>query len=128
MLEWRLSNYREAARECRRKKKEYIKCLENRVADLEKVNKNLMKEVHDLKNMYNKSSTSTVVPVAASTSALITGGSTEAYQSTSSAQFFGSASGQSHESGGSAGQLKRSSSSDGSESESESSSEGDQPK
>ena len=27
--------YREAARECRRKKKEYIKCLENRVAVLE---------------------------------------------------------------------------------------------
>ena len=31
----RLQKNREAARECRRKKKEYIKCLENRVAVLE---------------------------------------------------------------------------------------------
>ena len=30
---------REAARECRNKKKEYIKCLENRVAILENQNK-----------------------------------------------------------------------------------------
>ena len=30
--EMRLIKNREAARECRRKKKEYIKCLENRVA------------------------------------------------------------------------------------------------
>lgn len=32
--EMRLLKNREAARECRRKKKEYIKCLENRVAVL----------------------------------------------------------------------------------------------
>ena len=34
----RLQKNREAARECRRKKKEYIKCLENRVAVLEVCN------------------------------------------------------------------------------------------
>ena len=33
--EIRLSKNREAARECRRKKKEYVKCLENRVQVLE---------------------------------------------------------------------------------------------
>ena len=33
--EVRLSKNREAARECRRKKKEYVKCLENRVQVLE---------------------------------------------------------------------------------------------
>ena len=33
--EIRLMKNREAARECRRKKKEYVKCLENRVGVLE---------------------------------------------------------------------------------------------
>ncbi len=43
---------REAARECRRKKKEYVKCLENRVAVLEKQNKTLIEELKTLKNLY----------------------------------------------------------------------------
>ena len=44
--------YREAARECRRKKKEYIKCLENRVAVLETQNKALIDELKSLKELY----------------------------------------------------------------------------
>ena len=44
--------YREAARECRRKKKEYIKCLENRVALLENQNKTLIEELKSLKELY----------------------------------------------------------------------------
>lgn len=43
---------REAARECRRKKKEYIKCLENRVAVLENQNKALIDELKALKELY----------------------------------------------------------------------------
>lgn len=43
---------REAARECRRKKKEYIKCLENRVAVLENQNKALIDELKSLKELY----------------------------------------------------------------------------
>lgn len=43
---------REAARECRRKKKEYVKCLENRVAVLEKQNKMLIEELKALKDLY----------------------------------------------------------------------------
>lgn len=43
---------REAARECRRKKKEYVKCLENRVAVLEKQNKTLIEELKALKDIY----------------------------------------------------------------------------
>lgn len=43
---------REAARECRRKKKEYIKCLENRVAVLEAQNKALIDELKTLKDLY----------------------------------------------------------------------------
>ena len=46
---------REAARECRRKKKEYVKCLENRVAVLENQNKTLIEELKALKDMYHKS-------------------------------------------------------------------------
>uniref|UniRef100_A0A8C3X967 BZIP domain-containing protein n=1 Tax=Catagonus wagneri TaxID=51154 RepID=A0A8C3X967_9CETA len=42
--EVRLMKNREAARECRRKKKEYVKCLENRVAVLENQNKTLIEE------------------------------------------------------------------------------------
>lgn len=43
---------REAARECRRKKKEYVKCLENRVAVLENQNKTLIEELKALKDIY----------------------------------------------------------------------------
>ncbi len=43
---------REAARECRRKKKEYIKCLEERVAGLETQNKALIEELRQLKELY----------------------------------------------------------------------------
>ena len=43
---------REAARECRRKKKEYVKCLENRVAVLENQNKTLIEELKSLKELY----------------------------------------------------------------------------
>lgn len=50
--ELRLLKNREAARECRRKKKEYIKCLENRVAVLENQNKTLMDELKALKDLY----------------------------------------------------------------------------
>jgi len=44
--------FREAARECRRKKKEYIKCLEERVAGLEAQNKALIEELRQLKELY----------------------------------------------------------------------------
>lgn len=44
--------FREAARECRRKKKEYVKCLENRVAVLENQNKALIEELKSLKDLY----------------------------------------------------------------------------
>ncbi|XP_043229395.1 cyclic AMP-responsive element-binding protein 1-like isoform X2 [Amphibalanus amphitrite] len=50
--EVRLFKNREAARECRRKKKEYIKCLENRVAVLENQNKALIEELKSLKELY----------------------------------------------------------------------------
>jgi hypothetical protein len=50
--EIRLLKNREAARECRRKKKEYIKCLENRVAVLENQNKALIEELKSLKELY----------------------------------------------------------------------------
>lgn len=47
-----LMPHREAARECRRKKKEYVKCLENRVAVLENQNKTLIEELKALKDLY----------------------------------------------------------------------------
>ncbi|XP_022529358.2 cAMP responsive element modulator b isoform X3 [Astyanax mexicanus] len=50
--ELRLLKNREAARECRRKKKEYVKCLENRVAVLENQNKTLIEELRALKDLY----------------------------------------------------------------------------
>lgn len=50
--EIRLMKNREAARECRNKKKEYIKCLENRVAVLENQNKALIEELKSLKELY----------------------------------------------------------------------------
>ncbi|CAH1238101.1 cAMP-responsive element modulator-like isoform X13 [Branchiostoma lanceolatum] len=43
---------REAARECRRRKKEYVKCLETRVAVLEQQNKTLIEELKSLKELY----------------------------------------------------------------------------
>lgn len=49
-----LNVYREAARECRRKKKEYIKCLENRVAVLENRNQTLIDELKSLKELYQQ--------------------------------------------------------------------------
>uniref|UniRef100_A0AAZ3PVD4 Uncharacterized protein n=1 Tax=Oncorhynchus tshawytscha TaxID=74940 RepID=A0AAZ3PVD4_ONCTS len=51
--EIRLAKNREAARECRRKKKEYVKCLENRVAVLENQNKTLIEELKTLKDLYH---------------------------------------------------------------------------
>ncbi|XP_051970078.1 cAMP responsive element modulator b isoform X1 [Xyrauchen texanus] len=51
--ELRLLKNREAARECRQKKKEYVKCLENRVAVLEKQNMMLIEELKALKNLYS---------------------------------------------------------------------------
>ncbi|VDP05664.1 unnamed protein product [Soboliphyme baturini] len=50
--ELRLLKNREAAKECRRKKKEYVKCLENRVAVLETQNKQLIEELKTLKELY----------------------------------------------------------------------------
>uniref|UniRef100_A0A287D3K9 BZIP domain-containing protein n=1 Tax=Ictidomys tridecemlineatus TaxID=43179 RepID=A0A287D3K9_ICTTR len=50
--ELRLMENREAARECHRKKKEYVKCLENRVAVLENQNKTLIEELKALKDLY----------------------------------------------------------------------------
>ncbi|XP_033855999.1 cAMP-responsive element modulator-like isoform X1 [Acipenser ruthenus] len=50
--EHRLMKNREAARECRKKKKEYVKCLENRVAVLENQNKTLIEELKALKDLY----------------------------------------------------------------------------
>ncbi|KAK7881168.1 hypothetical protein WMY93_029577 [Mugilogobius chulae] len=50
----RLMKNREAARECRRKKKEYVRCLENRVAVLENQNRSLMDELRVIKQMYRE--------------------------------------------------------------------------
>uniref|UniRef100_A0A8C8XKB4 BZIP domain-containing protein n=1 Tax=Panthera leo TaxID=9689 RepID=A0A8C8XKB4_PANLE len=44
---------REAAQECLIKKKEYVKCLENRVAVLENQNKTLIEELKTLKDLYS---------------------------------------------------------------------------
>ena len=44
--------FSDAARECRRKKKEYIKCLEERVTVLENQNKALIEELRQLKELY----------------------------------------------------------------------------
>ncbi|XP_056155574.1 cAMP-responsive element modulator-like isoform X1 [Lampris incognitus] len=52
--ELRLMKNREAARECRRKKKEYVKCLENRVAVLENQNMTLIEELRALKDIYQQ--------------------------------------------------------------------------
>jgi len=50
--EIRLMKNSEAARECRNKKKEYIRCLENRVAVLENQNKALIEELKSVKELY----------------------------------------------------------------------------
>ncbi|XP_006888988.1 PREDICTED: cAMP-responsive element modulator isoform X10 [Elephantulus edwardii] len=47
----RLMKNREAAKECRRRKKEYVKCLESRVAVLEVQNKKLIEELETLKDI-----------------------------------------------------------------------------
>ncbi|CAF1032898.1 unnamed protein product, partial [Didymodactylos carnosus] len=57
--EMRLQKNREAARECRRKKKEYIKCLEERVTGLENQNKALIEELRQLKELYCQSHSTT---------------------------------------------------------------------
>ncbi|XP_011940110.1 PREDICTED: cAMP-responsive element modulator isoform X4 [Cercocebus atys] len=49
--ELRLMKNREAAKECRRRKKEYVKCLESRVAMLEVQNKKLIEELETLKDI-----------------------------------------------------------------------------
>jgi len=48
----RLTKNKEAAKQCRLKKKEYIKCLETRVEVLENQNKALIHELKTLKDMY----------------------------------------------------------------------------
>ncbi|KAM9331831.1 cyclic AMP-responsive element-binding protein 1-like [Pholidichthys leucotaenia] len=50
--EVRLMKKREAVRESHRKKKEYVKCLENRVAVLENQNKTLIEELKGFKDLY----------------------------------------------------------------------------
>ena len=52
LLSLLLYSCREAARECRRKKKEYVRCLENRVAILESQNQALIGELRALKELY----------------------------------------------------------------------------
>ncbi|NXJ08452.1 CREM protein, partial [Odontophorus gujanensis] len=49
--ELRLMKNREAAKECRRRKKEYIKCLESRVAVLEVQNQKLIEELETLRDI-----------------------------------------------------------------------------
>ncbi|OXB61485.1 hypothetical protein ASZ78_000197 [Callipepla squamata] len=49
--ELRLMKNREAAKECRRRKKEYIKCLESRVAVLEVQNQKLVEELETLRDI-----------------------------------------------------------------------------
>uniref|UniRef100_A0A4X2KRQ7 BZIP domain-containing protein n=1 Tax=Vombatus ursinus TaxID=29139 RepID=A0A4X2KRQ7_VOMUR len=43
----------EATRECHRKKKEYVKCLENQIAVLENQNKTLIEELKTLRDLYS---------------------------------------------------------------------------
>lgn len=58
MLSWKdvfsLGSCREAAKECRRKKKEYVRCLESRVVVLEQQNRLLIEELRTLKELYCK--------------------------------------------------------------------------
>ncbi|XP_042208841.1 cyclic AMP-responsive element-binding protein 1-like isoform X3 [Homarus americanus] len=55
--EIRLMKNRDAAKECRWKKKEYVKCLESRVAVLENQNKALIEELKSLKDLYCQQNT-----------------------------------------------------------------------
>ncbi|XP_029555146.1 cAMP-responsive element modulator-like isoform X3 [Salmo trutta] len=48
----RLMKNRQAAKECRRRKREYIRCLETRLTMLEAQNKKLMDELNYFKEMY----------------------------------------------------------------------------
>lgn len=50
--ELRLMKNRDAAKECRKRKKEYVKCLETRVNVLEYQNKQLIEELRTLKELY----------------------------------------------------------------------------
>ena len=52
----------EAAKECRRRKKEYVRCLETRVAVLENQNKQLIDELQALKEMYVHKHVGTISP------------------------------------------------------------------
>lgn len=61
--EIRLLKNREAARECRRKKKEYVKCLENRVQVLEEQNRALIEELKILKDLHCNNSSGKTTPV-----------------------------------------------------------------
>ncbi|XP_052864049.1 cyclic AMP response element-binding protein B-like [Anopheles cruzii] len=61
--EMRLAKNREVARQCRHKKKEYIKHIENRVALLENQNKALVEE---LKELYRQQNSDRVVQNTAS--------------------------------------------------------------
>uniref|UniRef100_A0A0R3W0V0 BZIP domain-containing protein n=1 Tax=Taenia asiatica TaxID=60517 RepID=A0A0R3W0V0_TAEAS len=50
LLFYSLFSYcREAARECRRKKKEYVRCLERQVAILQDQNRQLIEELQKMK-------------------------------------------------------------------------------
>ncbi|KAG5268390.1 hypothetical protein AALO_G00212060 [Alosa alosa] len=51
--ELRLLKNREAAKECRRRKREYVRCLETRLSVLEVQNKKLLEELQYLKDIYN---------------------------------------------------------------------------
>ncbi|KAL7874389.1 hypothetical protein SRHO_G00053590 [Serrasalmus rhombeus] len=50
--ELRLMKNREAAKECRRRKREYVRCLEARVTMLELQNKKLISELQNMKELY----------------------------------------------------------------------------
>ncbi|EHB08096.1 Cyclic AMP-dependent transcription factor ATF-1 [Heterocephalus glaber] len=54
--EMKLMKNSEAAQECHRKTKEYVKCLENRVVILENQNKTLIEELKTLKDLYSHKS------------------------------------------------------------------------
>ncbi|KAI6649240.1 CAMP-responsive element modulator isoform X13 [Oopsacas minuta] len=60
--EIRLQKNRLAAKECRRKKKEYVKCLESRVQVLENQNKALIDELRSLKDLYLPKNTDVNAP------------------------------------------------------------------
>ncbi|KAK1794647.1 hypothetical protein P4O66_001363 [Electrophorus voltai] len=51
--ELRLMKNRKAAKECRRRKREYVRCLETRLTMLEVQNKKLIDELNYLKEIYS---------------------------------------------------------------------------